>query len=89
MSKSFEEVVLTLLGQINGRLDRIEARLDGIDLRLDGVEARLDGVAARLDGHDELFTKILEGMAPTMQTTTEHSLKLNDHERRIQHLESA
>jgi len=36
-----------------------------------------------------MFLNILEGVAPTMKTTTEHDIKLKNHERRIKHLESA
>ena len=84
-------------GAVDKRFDRVDKRLDGVDKRLDGLDKRFDDVDKRFDGADKQV-----GGLKTSMTRIESALdwmvgrsddreareRLDDHERRLQALET-
>ncbi len=84
-----EKEILTLLKQMNEKLDkqfeqidvrfgRIEEKLDRVEQRLDGVEERLDRVETRLDQHERLLESLIKMTAQNTEDITALRTETNE-----------
>jgi archaellum component FlaC len=77
------------LNATNRRLDGIEKRLDSVENRLNHVETHLNGMKTHLDHVESRLSQIDKGFGNVKQTNNLLQSIANDHENRLQKVESA